>query len=67
MSLSAEVYAHLARSLASFADDIVLPRMLHCKLLRARLPHLAGWTARAEGTVLEVRFSETALADLVVP
>lgn len=24
----------------------------------------AGWTARAEGTVLEVRFSETALADL---
>ncbi len=24
---------------ARFADDLVLPRMLHCKLLRSRLPH----------------------------
>ena len=22
-----------------FADDVVLPRMLHCKLLRASVPH----------------------------
>src|SRR5919206_2510654 len=22
-----------------FADDLMLPRMLHCKLLRSRLPH----------------------------
>ena len=27
--------------LTRFADDIVLPRMVHCKLLRSPLPHAA--------------------------
>ena len=30
-----------------FADDIILPRMLHCKLLRSHVPHAASsqWTS----------------------